>query len=576
MRLMRLSHPAAVWTLAAAVWVLAAGLLFFPLATFAQGGRGGFGGGGQGGRSGRSLDPDNSDAVSYTHILTPGDRGEWPLSAHEAETIIVSASSTAFDPAIEVVDSTGKVLAQNDDIRPGAQDALVLVRIPKTGSYKILVKGFKSAGGGQYTFTLTRFVPTDVPVGTRVAGSMPRGKSQWVRFPAEAGQTLVVTARAASFDPSLVLYAPTGEKLASDLNASSGGRTQRASFRAEKKGDYYARMASPGNVSASFAVTVASARVVPTTIGAANPNHSLEPGGLDIWTFPGKAGDIVRVDGRSAGAPVSAELEFVPAAVNPGDNDNAEEGSREIVLLPSDPKATGRAVALLRRTGTYQVTISQNLGMGTDYTLTTFRPEKLWDGEADVSGALGIGESDYWAVDGAPGQILRCQGLADQFDVALELYDPLGERIEVNDDGAGERNALMTALLRERGRYLVRVFAIGDGGSGPYRLHKTASPVRALRMGMKTDGNVGNGSEDIWSFTGKAGQTVIISARSGEFDTVVRLFGPDGLEVAAADDGGEGTDSLMAVKLPLEGKYTLWVSPKSGAGKYSLRVIDAE
>jgi hypothetical protein len=565
---------AAILTMAPVLLLAANGVVL------AQGGQGGFGGGGfgggQGGRAGRALDSDSADGATFTHILTPGDRGEWPIAAREGEVIIVSVSSTVFDPAVEVVDAGGKVLASNDDVRPGVQDARVLFRFPKAGSYKVLVKGFKSAAGGQYTVTIHRFVALDVPIGARTAGNLARKQSQWLRFPAEAGQTLVVTARAASFEPGLLIYSPTGERFDADSLFSAGGRTERVVFRAETKGDYYVRLSSPSISNASFSVTVAIARVTPTTIGEVGPNRTLEPGGLDIWTFPGKAGDLVRIEARAAGAPVAATVEFVPPPAKPGEAAPSEEASGTLVRLPSDPKAMGRAVALLKRNGTYQVTVAQPLGMGTAYTLSSARPEKSWDGEAQTGATLGLGDSDYWALDGTPGQILRCQGAADQFDVSLELYDPNGERIEYNDDGAGSRNALMTALLRERGRYLMRVHAFGDGGSGSYRLRRTVNPVRPLALGVRTDGDVGSGSEEIWSFTGKAGQTVIISARSSEFDTYVRLFGPDGLETATGDDGGEGTDSLMAVKLPLEGIYTLWVSPKSGAGKYSLRVMDAD
>ena len=47
-------------------------------------------------------------------------------------------------------------------------------------------------------------------------------------------------------------------------------------------------------------------------------------------------------------------------------------------------------------------------------------------------------------------------------------------------------------------------------------------------------------------------------------------------ERAADDNGGEGTDSLLSVRLPLDGAYTVWVSAQSGGGRYSLRLIEAQ
>jgi len=123
---------------------------------------------------------------------------------------------------------------------------------------------------------------------------------------------------------------------------------------------------------------------------------------------------------------------------------------------------------------------------------------------------------------------------------------------------------------------LVRVHAHGDGGSGAYKLRRLPNPVKPLPLGVLTKGTIGEGGVGIWSFTGRKDQTIIISARSTDFDTFVRIYGPDGLEIASADDGGEGTDSLLAVRLPLDGTYTIWTSAKSGSGSYTIKVSDAD
>ncbi len=150
------------------------------------------------------------------------------------------------------------------------------------------------------------------------------------------------------------------------------------------------------------------------------------------------------------------------------------------------------------------------------------------------------------------------------------------DRIESNDDGGGGHNAAITALLKEPGRYLLRVHAFGDGGSGPYRVQHKRDPVRAIKLGGRTEGSVGAGSSDIWSFEGKAGQTVILSVRSHDFDTHAVVFGPDAIEIANDDNGRDDTDSLISVRLPLTGVYTLWVSSRNAGGKYVVRLVDAE
>ena len=183
--------------------VIALIALFTPFTaglSLAQGGQGG-----RGGVSGSSLEADRTVGRS---ILSPGQFGEWPIAAREGETIIVRVSSAVFDPAVEVVDADNKVIAQNDDVRTGEQDAQVVVTFAKAGRYRVLVKAFKMAGGGQYEFNMRRFLPSEAALGGRMAGSLDQTKAKWFRFAANAGQTVIITARASSYRPTIQLFTP--------------------------------------------------------------------------------------------------------------------------------------------------------------------------------------------------------------------------------------------------------------------------------------------------------------------------------------------------------------------------------
>ncbi|HEV2762528.1 MAG TPA: PPC domain-containing protein, partial [Pyrinomonadaceae bacterium] len=520
------------------------------------------------------------DVFTSTNVLTPGETDEWPLAARDNETFIVTVSSESFDPAAELVSPQGQVLAQNDDVRPGEQDSLLLARVTAAGAYKVRVKASKPAAGGQYELTVRRFVATDMAVGARTVGTLGRTLVQWHRFPAQAGQTLVVTARAASFQPGLEVYAPNGEEL--DVQ-SAGERTggARAVFRVAQGGTYHVRVASArgdAQPRSSYALTAAVARVFPAVVGQTlNEARTIDAGGLDLWTFKGKAGDLVRARASAAGGAMSAQLSFVPPVDPKTGEPRPHEGSvPPFVVLPSDPKAGGEVVALLNTEGDYQVAVSQPLGLGVGYTFDMTRPLRDFVGRADGAGALALGGSDYWVLEAKAGEILRFKAAAETFDTALQLFNPRGERVGADDDGGENRNSLLTALLVEPGRYLLRVHAHGDGGAGPYLLGRVADAVRQLPPAGRADGSVGTGGSEIWSFQGRAGQTVILSVRSPDFDTRVNLYGPDAAELAADDNGGEGTDSLLSVRLPLGGTYTVWVSAQSGGGRYSLRLIDAQ
>lgn len=544
-------------------------LALFPVHAEAQGGS--FGGGGRSG--GGTAD---GDITTYKHILTPGDRGEWNLTVRAGETVIVSVSSTTFDPAAEIVDAAGKVLAQNDDVRPGDQDSLLLYRFPKAGDYKILVKGFKSAAGGQFTLALRRFLPTDLHRRERSATVLGRTRLQWHRFPDIAGETLVVTTRSAVFDPDPQIYAPNGERVSADVRSLNGGRSATLVFRAESAGDYYLRVAPTSDNTGGYAVTVAVARVAPIAIGASTPQQHMEAGGLDLWTFSGQVGDLLRIEAHAGGVIPAVSVNFLPPTAAAGVSTDVSDNGESLVRLPSDPKARGVVLSLLKRSGKYQVEVSQPFGQEMDYTLHLAKEGKVWPATQEISGKLVLGGSEYWAVEGKAGQIVRLAGLAESFDIHLELYNPRGERFDVNDDGDGNRNALLTDLLKESGRYLVRVSAFGDGGSGAYRLMRRPDPTRPLPIGGRIEGNLGTGSSDVWSFRGKAGQTVILSVRSQDFDPHATVFGPDAIEVASDTSNRDGADSLLTIHLPLDGVYSIWIAARGAGGKYIIRLIDAD
>lgn len=133
----------------------------------------------------------------------------------------------------------------------------------------------------------------------------------------------------------------------------------------------------------------------------------------------------------------------------------------------------------------------------------------------------------------------------------------------------------MTVALLRGGRYLLRVQSFGGGGSGAYNIQSLRNSVKVLVLDKREQGSIGAESSDIWSFQGRAGQTVIISARSADFDVSISLRGPDGVEVGSDDDGGDGTNSLLSRRLPLNGAYTVWVNAKQGRGSYVLRLMEA-
>ena len=85
------------------------------------------------------------------------------------------------------------------------------------------------------------------------------------------------------------------------------------------------------------------------------------------------------------------------------------------------------------------------------------------------------------------------------------------------------------------------------------------------------DGTV---SAEQWSFDGRTGQVVRVTAGSDAFDTVVSLLSPSGEELARDNDGGPGTDSQLEAALPATGRYVVDVTAynDTGSGPYQVAV----
>lgn len=536
----------------------------------AEGQGNGMGGGGMGGSMGSVP---RGDTYTSSNILSPGDASDWPFEVRDGETLILSVKSSIFDPTVEIVDANNKKIAENDDVRRGVQDALLLHYFPKGGKYKALVKAAKQGAGGAYLFSARRFIGIATNVGARTAGALGKSQIQWHRFSAEAGQTVVLTTLPAS-EVAMEVVAPNGERVKGIDPNDEGRYSQRFVFRAPSKGVYSARLSGQANL--KYALTVALARVFSLAIGQNPAPKKMEIGGLDLWKFQGKAGDMVSIRAKAAGMGIASTLEYLPPVRKEDEAEPLEaSSSAPIVFLPSTSKDSIPTTALLNRTGAYQIAISQANAQEVEYSLSVNAPAKPLPLNGTTEGKLSIGGADYWTFEGKAGEVIRLGGASEQFDANLSLFSPEGEELGSNDDGGEGTNALLTAILLREGRYFLRIHSAGGGGSGAYRIQTTRNPVKALAFDKREQGSIGAGSSEIWAFQGNAGQTVIISVRSADFDVTVSLRGPDGVQIGSDDDGGDGTNSLLSRRLPLKGTYTVWVNAKQGRGSYVLRLMEA-
>ena len=195
--------------------------------------------------------------------------------------------------------------------------------------------------------------------------------------------------------------------------------------------------------------------------------------------------------------------------------------------------------------------------------------------------------------DGREGQRIDIRLEAEDFDTYLVLYRDDGTpptRLDDNDDSDGT-NSRLTRTLEGSGPYLIEVRGFSQTVEGDYTLSLAEiapeRPPEPIAFGTIQEGVIDdedpldgqNRNYDSFRFTGVEGNRVQIIARSGDFDTFLRISSAEGeFEALATDDDGlgEGTDSRLNFTLPQDGDYVIRLSPLSedNEGLYSLELID--
>ncbi len=319
-------------------------------------------------------------------------------------------------------------------------------------------------------------------------------------------------------------------------------------------------------------------RVGETREGLLEPGDEMAGDGpfQDRWTFEARVGQRLLVQLRSED--FDAYLVILdPSGVEVGsDDDGLNEGNDAQVGLRT--AVAGRYTVLATsygenpQVGAYRLAVVEEIGTFAEPGV----PARLAAGEAgdgrleggDRRGRRGF--EDEWTFRGRAGQLARVDVTSRVFDAFVTLRLD-GMAVDSNDDGGEGTNArLMTVLPRDADYTLVVTTYSESRGGGRYRvaLSFAQPPLDAgrpgrLETGRRTSGRLepgdqqrpGGGFQDVWEFEGRAGQDVMIDMRSADFDTYLELRDPRGGLIHEDDDGGEGTDSFIAVRLSGGGRY---------------------
>jgi hypothetical protein len=500
---------------------------------------------------------------NYSKFLTPGQLDRWVFEGEKGETVLAYVTSKEFDPILELARSGApgqedKVLAEVDD--PG-NESRFSIRLPEKAQYKIRIHAFKYQGGGNYTLEIRRFRAQPITMDRALVGTFDREGKGYHYFEGVKGQIVIPRLNGGTSKQwSLLDFKGRPMKdWAGTVLIEDGGE---CSLIVSGRADY------------RYDLLVGGARWQTMPKGKETAS-SLQPGELDVWNFQGKAGDFRLFEGDRKGVMLS-RLVYVPREKRGEERITGPGDQPEVQLLPlASRRGRMRLAAILGREGNYQL---QLLGTtSASYTLTMRDPSVPIRFDQEVDGKLPVSGASFYSFKAVPGQLIQASLTSQQFAPVMYLYDLHGNILSRGGESADGLEVRLTFMVMKEGLHRLRVCSLGDGGGGDYRLSLGETKLKELQLGCRDQGTLRAGGVDFWAFSGKEGQIVFLSVRSSAFEPTVGLYSPDGVRLAAEDRGADAaTGSLVALKLPKTGRYTVWISSELGAGEYTVRLIDGE
>lgn len=239
---------------------------------------------------------------------------------------------------------------------------------------------------------------------------------------------------------------------------------------------------------------------------------------------------------------------------------------------------------------------------------SSIRPGQRVDGQLAASDPTLDDGSHYdtWRFRGEAGHVYAVTLQSNDFDAFLAVgstADNDCDDCEVDDDGAGGTDARVEFRADASGTYEIRANSLGEGETGSYTLQledegegaaaddddaqqsvddADATPIRLDESvdGELTEDDATAADDsyyDLYSFRGRAGQTVTITMRSDDFDTYLSIGTlQDGeySQLESNDDGDDGTNSELTITLPESGEYLIRANSLVGGetGDYTLEI----
>jgi hypothetical protein len=531
-------------------WILC-GLTFLTQIAFAQGGSIA----GQGNSIG--TEPIVGNTQTYNLILTPGQKGELPIEAEQNDVIIADVSSQSFDPAVELVDETGKVLATNDDIAAGNQSARILKRLPAKGKFKILVSGFKGAAGGSFSLTVRKF---NAP--------LMSSSSESSRFARDTATWRAVLIK--KDVPTVISYFNASRSIPTGFDSNGLPLNNRPDARLVPSGGCFT-VTSPVDQEIyilipqsgweaftmdALPVEVRDIKIGSTTEGSLPRSQSIS------YRFRAEAGALLRSIAGSQSTKFNVTL-------RPIQFDNPDQAMPP-TSLPAQSKNTNRSTFFIHRSGTYEAVLSHDEQVSQTIEFQVINFARPWT-TTSLSETLPIGENLYYRWTLPIGVLLDLNAVSNTFDADITLYSPEGFVIAEEDDQNNSLNPAHQRLITQPGDYIVRIGSHGNGGGGNFTL--TQSITRPTAFSSGTEFGVLTEKPELRLISITAGEFFYLTLESSNPNTTIQIYQPNGEQLQTSSVTEPTGKRLILVNPRISGDHVILISNRESNARVKLTKV---
>lgn len=512
-------------------------------------------------------------------VLNQGDIHSYTMNVRSKLMITVDlekAGNSALDPILELQNSTGAVIARDDD-GGGGRNARI-IKFLEPGTYTVKTLAYQNTSG-QYLLKVAQTESRELPLGQSMSGVMNSGERKiYMLSVAREGLYSVSLNRTgnSALDPALMLQNEQGQGISQDDDSGEGLNARIETFLSAGSYLLFAYGSDAG--SGAFSIQASRKNVTPqqqTTLGVntsaegwifQNVKHtyeiSLQREGL--YSF-----DCVKADSGNLDPMLTIENENHIQI----DSDDDGGGNRDakIVRMMTPGKYLLNVSSVGTSSGKYRLS-AKVIGL---------RNISL---KQSKSGTLGIGEIHAYRLTlkkNTNVTIDHENSGQGNLDPILILLDKSGAKI--SDDDSGEnRNARISREL-VAGDYVLIAKGLGTS-SGGYKLSvkrfRAIPDVQtSISVGDTRTGTFQSSNQRVsYSLAVTTAGTIIIRAKkiaASSVDTVVELYDANGVMIASDDDSGGNRNALLMRQLN-PGSYRIVVrSYGNSTGGYLLNVVSA-